>query len=164
MSISHSELQRLLHYDPETGIWTRRIATINSKPPGEPFLPTHNHGYVHIYVFKKKRLAHRLAVFYMTGEWPKGKIDHKNQNRANNSWKNIRPATQSRNAANSRIRKDNISGFRGVSWNATRKKWDVRITVKRKHIWLGRHADKNVAIETYKQAAIGYFGEFASVE
>lgn len=159
MSISHSELLSLLHYDPETGYWSRRTQVINGKPPGEIFEPTHNAGYVHIFIGGKKRLAHRLAVFYMTGLWPIGRIDHRDTVRSNNKWENIRPATQSQNLANQRKRKDNTSGYKGISWSRT--KWRVRLSVNNKQLELGYCRDLAEACRIYIEAAQQHYGEFA---
>ena len=89
MTISHSELKRLLHYDPETGLWRRLIKLHPSQTVGKPILPVHRLGYVHFTLFKKKYLGHRLAWFYMTGAWPKKGIDHRDGNPANNKWENL---------------------------------------------------------------------------
>lgn len=42
----------------------------------------------------------RLAVFYVTGEWPKDEVDHIDRDPSNDRWVNIREATSSQNKYN----------------------------------------------------------------
>jgi len=46
-----------------------------------------------------------------------GQIDHKNQNRADNQFTNLRTATTSQNMANVGLIQSNTSGFKGVTWH-----------------------------------------------
>jgi HNH endonuclease len=45
-------------------------------------------------------------------------MDHVNGDRADNRWCNLREATQSQNQANTSMRADNISGYKGVCWHS----------------------------------------------
>lgn len=163
--IAHEELKRYLHYDPETGIWIR-LATSHSKSRKMQLFSradrTHGKNRTRRHVtFKKRRyLAHRLAWFYMTGEWPRG-IDHRDHDDGNNKWDNLRLADQSQNLANARRRKDNTSGHRGVSWSKEKKKWVAVLWFRKKHFHLGYYADFNEATKAYKVAAETHFGEYA---
>lgn len=53
--------------------------------------------------------------------------------------------------------KNNTSGYKGVSWDRVREKWSVYIQVHGKRIFLGRYADKEIAIEVRKEAEKLYF-------
>lgn len=72
---------------------------------------------------------------------------------------NCRWATGSEQAFNKRKRSTNTSGKTGVSWNSIRQKWEVRITVDNKPIFLGRYLDFEKAVEVRKEAEIKYFGK-----
>ena len=71
-------------------------------------------GYCVVTASGKKYLGHRLAFYYMTGEWPKGDVDHIDHNRANNKWDNLRIVTRQENLKNCRRQKNNKSGITGV--------------------------------------------------
>ena len=76
--ITQAELRRRLDYDPETGVFTWRI-TVNSRAiAGETAGTKNGLGYHQLTLDRKIYLAHRLAWLYMTGEWPKDQIDHRN--------------------------------------------------------------------------------------
>ena len=67
----------------------------------------------------QKRLANlfygsRLIWEMRTGEDPVAQIDRIDGDRLNNRWNNLRPATNGTNIWNSKLRKDNASGFKGV--------------------------------------------------
>ena len=52
---------------------------------------------------------------------------------------------------------NNVSGYKGVSWNGKEKKWIANITLKGKRIYLGIYADLEEAIRIRKEAEESYF-------
>lgn len=88
---SNDELRRVLFYDTVTGVFTW-IA-----PPkthrflmGKPVGSLTYQGYIQFSFQGHKDYAHRWAWFYMTGEWPVETVDHRDRNKANNAWLNLR--------------------------------------------------------------------------
>ncbi len=118
-------------------------------------------GYIYVLV-GKHYAAHRIAWLLMTGEWPKADIDHRNKNRADNRWVNLREATRSQNLANQGPRPNNTSGLKGVSWDAKNNKWVAQISKDGKARKIGRFQSKDEASAAYCAKAKELFGEFAS--
>lgn len=85
-------------------------------------------------------------------------------NYLDNRRSNLRLADSFGNARNAKIRKDNTSGYKGISWDKDCKKWFAYIYVNRKTISLGYHILLSDAIEVRKQAVIKYHGEFGRLE
>src|SRR5216684_8823237 len=161
MLISHSKLKQYLRYQPSTGFWFRRTAYRANYSVGDRADRRRTSGYFYVMLKKRRYPAHRLAVFYMTGVWLPEVTDHRDTDTENNKWDNIRPATQTQNLANARRRKDNTSGYRGVSWNKEKKKWHARIVCRGKVTILGYFPSKFKAHVAYRRAAKVQFGEFA---
>jgi AP2 domain len=128
--LTQAELKRIWHYDPDTGLFTRLIKTNKTQPIGDVANCHDKDGYIVIGVDKK--------ALYMTGEWPKGQIDHKFGIRDDNRWSELRDATPSINQQNRRVLdKRNKSGYQGVSWDKRSNKWRAYIAVNNKLIHLG---------------------------
>lgn len=86
-------------------------------------------GYAQVSVQGQPVKAHRLAYTFAGGVIPDGAyIDHICRNRRCVEPTHLRPATAKQNAENTKLRSDNTSGFRGVSWNTRNGKWSVRVT------------------------------------
>jgi hypothetical protein len=88
-------------------------------------------------------------------------IDHISGNFHNNRFSNLRLATSWQNQCNQKVRIDNTSGLKGVTWDKNRSKWLAQIQVKRKHFFLGRYKTKEEAWAAYQKAAHEYHGDFA---
>jgi hypothetical protein len=155
--LTQEYLKTILHYDPETGVWT----WLSTRCAGELAGYYDNYGYLVIMIFNKNYKGHRLAFLYMTGKWPEKDVDHKDTNTCNNKWLNLREATPSQNLGNSRISKLNKSGFKGVSWDKFTNMWRVNIRFQGKTKNLGRYTSKEEAAEVYKKEAEKLFKEFA---
>jgi hypothetical protein len=101
----------------------------------------------------------------MTGNWPKYQIDHINLKRADNRWINLREATHGQNVQNSSLRKNNTTGFKGVSKLSHKCKlkrpFRARITVNNREIILGVFSTAEEAHTAYLAAAKKHYGEFA---
>jgi hypothetical protein len=69
----------------------------------------------------------------------------------------------SENSHNSRMSRRNTSGYKGVDYKRSDKKWRASISVNGKHLELGLFPDAELAAKAYNAAAIQYFGEFASI-
>ena len=85
---------------------------------------------------------HRVINKTPDGYW----TDHINRNSLDNRKENLRTVTPSLNILNSRVRKDNISKYKGVSWFKNTNRWRVRITINGEVVSLGYFKDKNEAI------------------
>jgi hypothetical protein len=158
--ITQDRLKELLHYDPKTGIFTW-IKQRGPRVPGDMVTEPQADGYVAIRIDGILRRAHQLAWLYMTGEWADKLIDHRDTNRANNVWDNLRLSTPSQNGANSKISKNNTSGWKGVFLNKKTGKWRAMIKVNRIQKSFGSFVNKEDAARAYINGAIQHFGEFA---
>jgi hypothetical protein len=87
--------------------------------------------------------------------------DHINNNRLDNRRINLRICTHSENMHNGKIPIANTSGYKGVRMPKNSKKWEVRIKVNGKGIYLGVFKDVIEAAHVYDNAANVYHGKFA---
>lgn len=109
------DLKSVLFYDPKTGHWgwiAKRSKHASRRKSGQKagFITTG--GYVGIQVFGKRYLAHRLAWFYMTGEWPEHTVDHINFIRCDNRWENLQDITQAKNSGKKNMKKCSLQEHR----------------------------------------------------
>ena len=89
------------------------------------------------------------------------KLDHADRNRLNNCKFNLRVCTHHGNMGNSKIRTDNTSGFRGVSFRKDSGKWVAQIVNMYERIYLGLYATPEEAACAYDRKALEIYGEFA---
>lgn len=157
--IDQNELKKQLHYDKNTGIFTRLVSNHHSVKLGE-IAGTANNRYIMIRVNGKKYAAHRLAWLYVYGDMPK-MVDHINGNPSDNRIENLRLANHFTNNYNSKLRKDNTSGLKGINWNKKCKLWAVRVSVDGVRKFLGYFDNLEFAELVVKEARDKYHGEFA---
>ena len=157
-NITPEILKSLLDYCHETGIFRWKvdrkgvkagdIAGCIRKDPGNP--------YRLIQVCQRTYGAHRLAWLYMTGKWPEDQIDHINQVKSDNRFCNLREVDTVGNARNRKRPADNTSGCIGVNWHRRDGKWQAKITIHGKTLFLGKFTDIEDAIYARKQAEIDH--------
>jgi hypothetical protein len=177
MTLTAARLREVLHYDPVTGVFTwlprpfrlgklvRAEKTWNTRYAGCAAGCNNGEGYFVIGIDGDLHLAHRLAFLYQTGVWPTDQIDHNNMDRADNRWCNLREATDIQNKANRCVLSTNKSGFAGVCWNKSNRKWHARIRVdddKQRH--LGYFDRLEHAAYIYHAASLWRHGPFARVD
>lgn len=142
-TLTVDRLRALLDYDPDSGIFTRRIRTASRHKVGDraDFLIASGvmAGYLRVSIDYERHLAHRLAWMHVHGSWPTNEIDHIDGNRGNNRIANLRDVTRTTNKENMRAaRKDNQCGLLGVHWHAPTDQWRASIQVhgRAQHIGL----------------------------
>lgn len=88
-------------------------------------------------------------------------VDHKDGNGLNNRRANLRPATTAQNQHNSRMRPNNTSGVKGVSWHKRNEKWQAQVTIQRRRVGLGYFGTIEEAAAAIAQERAKLHGEFA---
>lgn len=159
--LTQQRLKELLHYDPDTGVFTRirsRLSTtLNKKAGGINY-----DGYRRIYIDGSSYFAQRLAFLYIHGSWPSSQMDHINGNRDDNRISNLREATSSENKHNQLINRKNTSGVKGVCWHKGAKKWQARVMMNGRDKYLGLFDSIHDAEMAACEARISLHGEFAN--
>lgn len=164
-----TDLNEVLHYDPDTGALTFKArgahlfeATArfsaqaqanfwNGRNAGKPALAQRNaRGYLQGWLFGKKTSAHRVIWQLMTGQDP-SVIDHINGDPSDNRWANLREVSLSENQRNRRLGKNNTSGAIGVA--RCRDKWKAQLRIGRKDVYLGVFATVEEASEARAAAS-----------
>jgi len=165
MLIAQERLKEVAHYNPETGIFTRlkRTGNNNGCNVGKEMGHSDCNGYKFVSIDFNCYALHRLAWFYMTGEWPKNEIDHINGNKIDNRFCNLRDIPKAMNAQNYQgPQKNNSSGFLGVHYISRPKvkkpynPWRAAITANGKRIHIGYFATPELAHEAYLEAKRKY--------
>lgn len=156
-------LKSLLHYDPDTGVFTWAARSGARSVIGTVAGHVRITGYRTIAFNGEKYAAHRLAWLYMTGEEPGILIDHVNGQRDDNRWENLRQATFAQNSANSTRQSNNTTGLKGVSvLPHSPNRWQAAIKRDGKNQYLGCFPTPELAHEAYMSAAKEAHGEFAT--
>lgn len=159
--IDAARLKDLVSYEPQSGRFTWAKARKGCRLGGECGRIART-GYREIGIDGRLYHAHRLAVLYMTGEWPEQVVDHINRDKADNRWSNLRVASQSQNMANVDVRQSNTSGHPGVTWDKSRSKWRAQIRIDGVKTNLGRFEHFEDAVSAVNAAARKQWGGFAS--
>lgn len=153
--VTIDRLRHLIDYNPETGEFTKRPKKIGS------IVGKARHKFWMLYIEGVQYSAHRVAWFWMTGQWPPNSVvvDHINGDATDNRWANLRLASPSENQRNrTKVNNNNSSGLTGVY---KKKKDDKYWFSSLGNKYLGRFSTKEEAHEAYRKAALEKFGEFA---
>lgn len=161
LKVTQDRLQQVLRYNSETGAFTWRSGVNVKLKDGTPAGCKDSRGHLQIGIDGRYYGAHRLAWLYVHGRWPANDIDHINGCKTDNRMSNLREATRAQNVRNTGLRRGNNSGFKGVS--RLRGKWQAKIGVNYKQIYLGVFDDPEKAAAAYREAAAKYHGEFARI-
>jgi HNH endonuclease len=174
LDVELARLRNALDYDEKTGefIWRIRRNSHAGKVrigsvAGTPVADRDGGAHINIKFAGKAYRAHRLAWLFMTGEWPKGDVDHKDGVRIHNWWSNLRIVTRGQNNANRhKLTASNVSGKTGVSWVAHRDQWMARINVAGKVVHLGLFGRDKLddAVKARRAAELRHWGKHATDE
>ena len=149
--ISQTDLKSILHYDSITGIFTY-LKRRNSKCEVGTIAGTlDKDGYICIKILGKLYKAHRLAWFYVYGEWPKQQIDHINCIKIDNRIENLRDCSHSENLLNRHIamKTNKTTGLLGASLHKSSGKYLSQIKYQGKVMHIGRYDTPMQAHEAY---------------
>ena len=126
--LTQERLKELLHYDPETGLFTWRVSRRGHVRTGNiAGCKSGPNGYRVLKVDGVVYLEHRLAWFYMTGEFPASDIDHFDGDKVNNRFGNLRLVSRKQNLENQKLHRDNGTGYRGVTLDKRTGRYVARI-------------------------------------
>ncbi len=120
-------------------------------------------GHILIGIDQIRYKAHRLAWFYINGVWPPYEIDHINGIPSDNRINNLRLiSARWQQRANQKLRKDNKSGLKGVSWHP-KNGWRARCSKGGKVYCKYGFKTPEAAHICYVKMAAELFGEFMRV-
>lgn len=150
--LSAADLRAFLHYDPDTGVFTRKISTSPNAMAGRIAGGRDAHGYINISIRNVGYKAHRLAWLYVHGTWPEQEIDHINGVKNDNRISNLRDVARRENGRN-HVRvtaRNKSSGVLGVTPHKTR--WRAAVTVGKRRFHVGVFDTKEDAYAAYVAA------------
>lgn len=163
--ITAEKLREVLHYDPETGIFTWLVSTSNRVKVGQragTLVKTARGGpRRNIKVLGRLYKEHHLAWLYVHGVWPE-MLDHKDGNGTHNWIENLRPCTLGQNNANRKLDRRSNSGYKGVVLHKVSGRWRAYIRSNGNMTSLGYFDTPELAHAAYCKAADMLHGEFSN--
>lgn len=174
-AVSVGMLREKFDYDSETGVLTHKPRAgitpgdkmFNTRYAGKSVGHPNTSGHLQVGVTGQDGryylvLVHRINWALHTGAWPTSDLDHRDTDKSNNQFLNLRPCDGSGNRMNTTVRSDNTTGFKGVT-RASRgsPKYQAQLMDRGKRVYLGQFDDAKTAAHAYDAAANEHFGEFA---
>ena len=155
-------IERLIEhstYNKETGVFTANQASARKKI-GDPIGRINSHGYMQISIDGVLHMAHRLAWMHVHLSHPAMDIDHRNLNKADNRFSNLRMASEIENGYNIPMKATNKAGFKGVYMRKKTGSWCAECKVNKKKYWLGTYKTAQEAGKAYDDFAKANHGDF----
>ena len=172
---SRELLHQLLRYDAETGdliwlaqpremfaarkhhlCWNTRYA---GKVAGYARPCRNNVAYLHIGIRGYSILkAHRLVWLHVRGDPVPDMIDHIDNDSLNNRIENLRAATMPLNRANSKVRKDSKTGYKGIRLSRHNR---FIVNAGPAPSYRGTYKTIEEAIAVYKEVTTAHYGDFS---
>lgn len=139
-------------------------ANWNSRHAGKPaFTAVGAHGYRCGTLQGCGLTLHRVAFLLMTGDWPEHEVDHRNGDRTDNRWENLRPVSKAQNNRNARGY-SKTSDYVGVSWNRSLGGYVARVYHNGKNHYCGfSKSDPESLARRRDKKAKELFGEYAQL-
>ncbi len=106
---------------------------------------------------------HRIIYDRVSPNENPEQVDHKDRNSLNCVRSNLRAATVSQNNANHEIRKDSLTGYKGVTYHNQNKNYVAYIRYNKQRMHLGCFKTPEEAALAYNRSAKRLFGEFACI-
>jgi len=144
--LTQAKLKELLHYDQETGIFTRKVTAKHNAKRDDIAGWENKGGYLCISIDNKTYIASRLAWLYEFGYFPENEIDHKDKISHHNWIDNLRELSHQCNSRNCGNPKNNTSSVKGVVWDKPKQKWRVQIIINKKCKNIGRYKSFDNAV------------------
>lgn len=157
--LTAERLKELYSYDPATGDFTQ-LRNTRTCQAGEVRTRINSWGYKYLSIDGRPYLCHRLAVLYVTGKHPEHLVDHRDQDKLNNIYTNLRQATRSQNNMNKNPITTNKSGVTGVHQRANGR-WKAEASRKGKVVCIGTYATLEEAAEARAAYVKEHYGDFA---
>lgn len=89
-NLTHEQVREALDYNPATGVFTWKISPAKNVKSGTVAGGNNKaNGYRYIRLYGEEITAARLALFYMNGKWPEGRVQFKNGNVDDCSFDNL---------------------------------------------------------------------------
>lgn len=114
----------------------------------------------------KQLFMHRVILERMVGRplTRQDQTDHIHGMTLDNRRSEIRLATYTENSHNTGMRKNNTSGYKGVSYSEYHGKFRAQLQLRNKKIHLGWYITAEEAYVVFCEAAKKYHGEFVRLE
>lgn len=164
-------LNDFLRYDPITGklFWRERAGNkaFNGKLAGkEAGVKSFRRGgapvFIAIGVGGRKRTAHRVIWEMHYGPTPNGMaIDHVNGDPFDNRLDNLRTCDTKQNLSNRGATKASSTGLKGVYLTTNKKRYEAKIKVNYRPIFIGTFDTKGMAALAYAKASLRLHGKFS---
>ena len=151
-------LDCLFDYDSDTGTVYWKLSRSNRIKIGNPVGYKNPYGYLQVRLEGKLWMLHRLIWLKQTEKFPNGEIDHKDGNRSNNSWSNLRDVSKYTNMQNrKKADKDSLTGVLGACYDKQSGKFREQLIMDKKKILNKLFYTAEEAGNAYKQAKENYY-------
>ena len=156
-------VNKLIAYNIITGVFTWKVNKSNKKAGSIAGRVKKDSGYRYITINKQECAAHRIAWLLVTTKDPYPyEIDHKDRNKGNNAFHNLRPATIRQNSSNRKIGSNNTSGHKSITYQShqTSNPWVVCIHQQNRSHYVGSFPTLKMAIEARDKKGKELYGDF----
>ena len=158
MRLTYEIAHSIWRYDPNSGFFFWKISPRNQTKVGDRAGGFNGKYWILQYRGTYYKAA-RIAWLMQTGDWPKDQIDHKNGIKLDDSFSNLREASNQQNCCNQTVRKNNKLGIKGVS--IFEGKYKAQICRSGRVIYLGLYDNVQAAKAAYDAEAAKLHEQFA---